>query len=190
MGGIGSGRSYRWKTRATTEEFNKIDIRYMRKAGLLGPNYTGTLSWSCRGEPSGSINYLCYQGRLELSYSYREGTDEWQQITQLIPLDRTPCNYGGERLWFLCPNCKKRVAILYSASKLFLCRHCYQIPYSSQNGGFLDKLINQQCKLGKRIFEYYEYGEGYGKKKGLHWKTFNRLHEKYQRLNRVLEDVV
>ena len=47
----------------------------------------------------------------------------------------------------------------------------------------MGNLISQQHKLGRRIFKHYEYGEGWGKKKGMHWKTFHRLLKRYERLD-------
>jgi hypothetical protein len=176
MGGQGSGNHYRWNKKTTTDEVRRIDIRYMKKIGSLKANHTGSLSWACGGEPTGNIRYTCYRDRLQLNYSFRQHGGEWQPIEQLIPFDRTPCNYGGERLWFLCPCCDRRVGVLYGEDVLFLCRHCYQLPYASQQEGHMNSVISQKHKLGARIFEHYECGEGYGKKKGIHWKTFNRLH--------------
>lgn len=46
----------------------------------------------------------------------------------------------------------------------------------------MDNLVEQKDKLGERIFEYYEGGDGWGKKKGMHWKTYNRLYVRYQLL--------
>ncbi|MDB4002506.1 hypothetical protein N9449_07340 [Oceanospirillaceae bacterium] len=171
--------------KSTTEEVKRIDIRYMRKRGLLKPSTQGSLRWTCRGEPSGDIRYTCSQNQLKLNYRHREHGGEWQSVEQHIPFDRTPCHYGGERLWFLCPRCRKRVAVLYGADVLFLCRHCYQLPYASQNQGYLDKLIDQKHKLGERIFQVYESGDGWGKKKGMHWSTFDRLYRKYKALDQA-----
>jgi hypothetical protein len=56
MGGPGSGGWYRWNKRATTEEIKRIDIRYLKKNGLLSPGRR-SLSWSSGGEPSGYIQY-------------------------------------------------------------------------------------------------------------------------------------
>lgn len=182
MGGPGSGNWYRWNKKATTKEVKRIDVRYMKKRGFLKPNTRGSLSWTCGGEPNGDIRYTCYQHELQLHYRYRQNGHDWQLVEQCIPLERTPCNYGGERPWFHCPRCSKRIAVLYGVDVLFLCRHCYQLPYESQQVDRVSRLIAQKYKLGERIFEYYEYGDGWGKKKGMHWLTFNRLHRKYKAL--------
>jgi hypothetical protein len=47
----------------------------------------------------------------------------------------------------------------------------------------MNNVISQKHKLGERIFEHYDCGEGWGKKKGLHWKTFNRLLSRYQAMD-------
>ena len=139
----------------------------MRKNKLLKPGYMGNLRWTRNGEPNGDIRYACYQSHLQLNYRYREGEDEWKPIEQQIYFERTPCHYGGERLWFLCPRCNRRVGVLCAYDVHFLCRHCYQLPYSSQQESRIDRIISQKHKLGARIFEHYEYGEGFGKKKGI-----------------------
>jgi len=179
MGGIGSGNWCRWSKQTTLEETKRIDIRYMRKQGLLKPSTMGSLRWTRGGEPNGDIRYFCHQNYLQLNYHYRENGGEWQPIEQRIHFDRTPCNYGGERLWFLCPRCNRRVGVLCAYDVHFLCRHCYPLPYSSQQESRIDRIISQKHKLGERIFEYYEHGEGFGKKKGMHRKTFDRLHTRY-----------
>jgi hypothetical protein len=51
-------------------------------------------------------------------------------------------------------------------ARLFLCRHCYGLPYASNTEDALNRSASQKYKLGERIFEYYEYGDGWGKRKG------------------------
>lgn len=180
MGGIGSGRGSRWSTKTTTNEVKRLDVRLMRKQGLLKDGIKSNLRWTRNGKPNGEIGFNVAGDVLHLVFNSRTRGEDWQLIEQAVPLDYTPCNYGGVRPWFLCPRCSKRVALLYGADALFLCRHCYNLPYQSQQQGTTDRAINQKHKLGERIFEHYEYGEGYGKKKGMHWKTYERLHKRYK----------
>lgn len=184
MGGSGSGNRYRWNKQTTLDDVKRIDIRYMKRRGMLKAGWGGSLNWTRCGEPSGEINYLCYNDHLQLNFRYREHGGDWQSMEQRITFDRTSCNYGGERLWFLCPRCSKRVGLLCCDGPLFLCRHCYQLPYASQQQGRMDRLIDQKHKLGEQLFEHYDYGEGWGKKKGMHWKTYHCLHARYKALER------
>ena len=167
----------------TIEDTKRIDIRYMRKQGLLKPGMMGQLLWTFRGQPNGDIRYLTHKDHLAINYCYRAaGGPDWEPVSQVIRFDYTTCHFGGQRTWFLCPACSRRVAVLCGAGKLFLCRHCHQLPYESQLLDDLCRMIEQKHKLGRRIFEYYEYGEGWGKAKGLHWKTYERLYQRYSEL--------
>ncbi len=152
MGGSGSGSYYRWSKRTTKEELRRIDIRYMRKAGLLKPNHTGTLSWNSNGKPSGEIGYTMGKDAMILSYRFENSNEEWEPVEQTVPISRTSCNYGGERTWLHCPICQTRVAILYMVSGLFRCRHCHNIPYSSQQEGKLDRLCRKARKIRNRLY--------------------------------------
>jgi len=185
MGGIGSGRCYKGG-RTTTDQTKSISISYMKRTGGLKPGDAGTLSWRLGNHRIGAISYHCKQHTLEVSYRHKKGEKDWQPISQSIPLERTTCHFGGHRLWFSCPRCNSRVTKLYGLQALFLCRHCYRLPYSSQNQSRLDRLMSEKHKLGTRIFERYEQGEGRGKKKGMHWKTYYRLHSLYRELDHTM----
>lgn len=52
---------------------------------------------------------------------------------QNIKLDRTQPNYGGDRWWFLCPQCNRRVTRLHLPSDAyrFFCRDCHNLSYES-----------------------------------------------------------
>lgn len=75
----------------------------------------------------------------------------WIEVEQAIRLDITACNYGGFRQWFLCFCCQRRVAILYGAGKHFLWRHCYNLAYSSQQEGKMDRLLRKARKIRNNL---------------------------------------
>jgi len=52
---------------------------------------------------------------------------------QLVKVTVTDCNYGGIRIWFICPNCQKRVGKLFRKplSENFFCRDCNNLTYLS-----------------------------------------------------------
>lgn len=185
MGGPGSG--YRWDKVTTVEETQRIDIRYLRKNGLLGAFRRGSLRWNRGGESTDSIAYLMYPDRMELDFKYKQFGGEWQPIRQTIDFDRTACNFGGERKWFLCPQCRRRVAVLCLAGSCFLCRKCYRLPYGSQNEDYLGRVIRRRNKLKDRLFED-DYG--YRRRKGLHRETFDRLFGEYVELDSYIEQAI
>jgi len=175
MGGPGSGDWYRWDKKTTCEEVHRVDIRYMKRQGLLVPGHGGTLSWSCGSQQTGSIGYRVEHNRLVLNYRAKiEG--EWQPIEEPVWFDRTACNYGGERLWFLCPHCGKRVAVLYGYGSRFICRHCADYPYASQNEDYIVRMHRKARKCRRRLGVSGDLTEPIiWKPKGMHQKTFDRL---------------
>jgi len=183
MGGYGSGPQ---SSNPDTDEAKRIDIRYMRKHGLLQPGSMGSLSWMRRGTPNGYIWYTVAQDAedISLNYKVRQYDEDWQPMNYAVRLDVTPCRYGGKRQYFLCPNhhCSRRCEVLYSYGAYFVCRKCCGYLYSSQKGDKLDKLSDARHKLGARIFEDWNGSEGWRKRKRMHWRTFEREHKRYRNL--------
>ena len=176
MGGPGSGTWYRWDRKTTTEEVHRVDIRYLRRRGFLRPGFGGSLSWSRGGEQTGWIRFKVEQDAVVLLYRHCAYGTEWRSVEERVWFDRTPCHFGGERLWFLCPHCGRRVAVLYGAGIRFLCRHCYDLPYASQNETRSDRLLRKARKIRQRLGTSDSLCEPiWDKPKGMHWKTFERL---------------
>ncbi len=53
-------------------------------------------------------------------------------LGQDLEITTTPCYFGNERIWFLCPVCTRRVGTLYKppAKNMLLCRKCHNLSYS------------------------------------------------------------
>jgi len=183
MGGFGSGAWTRYGARQTLDSLRRIEITFLKKIGVLNSSASGTLSWTRNGESNGLINYQIHPAYIELNFNFRRGDrEEWQPVKQRINFDTTACNFGGVRHWFLCPNCYQRVGVLCQGDKLFLCRHCCKVAYSSQNESGLDRLNSRKDKIAKKIFEDYHNGRGWLKKKGMHQKMFDLLYVQYRQL--------
>lgn len=150
MGGLGSGRWFRSRERLTTEDLHQIDIRQMKRQGVLYPNYPGTFSWTEDDSSSESINYEMHRGRLKMKYFVRCDSQQNHYIEE-IEFDSTSCHLGGERYWFLCPCCKTRVTTLYRLHNVYRCRHCHNLSYRSQSESELDRLIRKSRKLRSRL---------------------------------------
>jgi len=172
MGGYGSGR-------ATTSGYLFLDVRYLQRNGFLRPGTSSSQRWSRHGEPVGSINLRADHWDVVLSYSHRgyDDSPEWKEYA--VPLEWTPCHYGGSRPWFRCPasGCGRRVAILYGGS-VFACRHCYQLAYDSQHetphGRALLKTQAIRVKLGGSPGLADPFPD---KPKGMHWRTYYRMRQ-------------
>jgi len=186
MGGIGSGRGYRSRNQTTIEETKRIDVRYLKKRGFLKAGISGSLSWNLGGEPSGDIRFSTEEYQLNLSYRFREYGGDWEPVAQTVRLARTDCHYGSYRTWLRCPRCNTRVGILCCSGKLFLCRHCYKLPYGSQVETKIDRMIRAKQKIESRIF----VSDTYRKTKGMHQATFERLYDQWISLENQVDDAI
>ena len=95
------------------------------------------------------------------------------------PIEWTPCNFGGERPWFVCPevSCGRRVAVLYGPGKYFLCRHCYDLRYESQRKGKADRALRRAQKIRQRLGGSANMTQPFPEKpKGMHHDTYMRLY--------------
>lgn len=182
MGGTGSGRHY-GSGKYTTSEYRKIDIRELKKEGLLRPGKSSIWNWSRNGVRIASIEIKALLDRINLSYKIKNHNDEWEEKEYSVYLEWTECNLGGQRVWFTCPakGCGARVAVLYGGA-IFACRKCHDLAYVSQRESYSDRAMRRADKIREKMG--WKPGIAYPKgvkPKGMHWRTFERLSYKYDR---------
>lgn len=66
-----------------------------------------------------------------------------------------PANYGGYRVYFLCPVCGKRVRFLYLTEYGFICRAHLNANYNRQQMGHWDKLVYDMHEAIRPLGEHY-----------------------------------
>ena len=172
--------------KAVTEHQFQIDLRELKRKGLLKPGRTGELRW----KDSKPVNYTIAQTQMTLEYgSWLFGFDRGGVVlNQTIQLDYTPCNYGGKRTWFICPDCGRRCVVVYGVNRTFLCRKCHGLTYSCQSETKYKRTMRRVKKLlknlGTSIHDYRIY-----KPKGMQGKTFKRKVTEYKRYEKLLWDL-
>lgn len=178
MGGPGSGGWHRWNKRPTIEELCSLDIRLLKRRGMLQPGRSTRLTWS-RGEQSAGAVWAVGEGdALVLVYCVRVDSGAWEDRRNRIALTWTEPPYGGQRPWFLCPACTRRVAVLYNGGQGFVCRHCTRRPYGSQGETPQERSIRKVCTMRTRLGVGHNLTQpinAWQKPKGMHWRTFARL---------------
>ncbi len=164
MGGYGSGRR---GGRDTTDGYRQLDVRKMQRGGFLVPGSWSIWRWSRNGEVFASIQVRADFNRVVLMYRHRSyGDEDWTQEEYPVSLEWTPCYFGGERAWFLCPRpgCGRRVATLWGGA-MFYCRHCYNLAYASQNETAWDRALTKAQAIrdaGLKPFEFYCWRHTFG----------------------------
>lgn len=179
MGGRGSGKWWR-SGRATCESHFAISISTLRANGLLKPGASGTVTWSRCGEVTGSTQVEFLPAGLRLSYRTKRHNEEaWTEIREIIPWATSDQHFGGRRLWFSCPSCRKRCGVLYGG-RHYRCRKCWNLAYESQREEHRVPNTRRAEAIQRRLGGAYSYRVHLPvRPKGMHHQTYHRLCNEY-----------
>jgi hypothetical protein len=179
MGGYGSGRWNGGVAKARADNQSRLDIRELAKIGLNSK----TFGWSKASQfqnrqTNGSITIKRSSRRLPVLCETAESDAPLENQDLFLRFEGTPCNYGGFRLWFLCPVCCRRVAVLY-VSENIQCRLCSQLAYQSSLEVRHNRQLSKAQAIRKRLGGSADMTEPFPTRpKGMHRKTYERLREK------------
>ncbi len=129
----------RWPSRfrLTVEECKSVSTKFLKDHGYLNSRVrSGELCYTIRGRVIGRIGIRVEMpGEEEQNMPptmylwYRaDGKNEKLHRSGLVS---TPCFFGGRRWWFVCPECHRRIGILYLVGTDLGCRLCHDLTYRS-----------------------------------------------------------
>jgi hypothetical protein len=190
MGGYFSGRR---GGRPTADMSLKVDIAHMIRMGQARPgqHLSGSLSWTCGGEPAGSISYIANMVDLEdawLELSYTRGKDDAREhVKQRIALSYTKPHYGGRRWWMICPFKQGRAGILYlpNGGDRFASRAAWQLGYRCQRLAHRDRPFEPLFRLQRKLGSNEGWEAGLRRPKGMWHRTFDRHFDRYVELDGI-----
>ena len=116
---------------------------------------------------------------LKLMYRTQRADGEWQDIDEVVPFVLTPMRFGGQRRWFQCLRCGRKCRVLFGGRR-FRCRRCHRVRYASQSETRLDRAHRGMFKIVKRLDPKEQCNDLPEKPKRMHWRTYNRLVERYE----------
>lgn len=169
---FGAGRPG-WRRKC--EQSLALDVRQLHQKRLLSPGTSFSWHWTTNhGERAGSIGVSVGHQQVTLNYQWTPDGGDPRPITCPLWIDRTPCNYGGQRPWFLCPQCGRRCAVVYFGGRngRYACRNCLNLAYLSEAEDGIGRLWRKQWRLENRL------GPHGTKPKGMHWKTWERISDR------------
>jgi len=107
---------------------------------------------------------------------------------QYVHLSWTPCHFGSERPWMLCPHCRKRVARLFKGMGGYFCRGCIgNPPYESQLRNEMARVYLRVYRLRQRIGGGRPVMSPIPERPYRMWrKTYNRIVAEIERLESSL----
>lgn len=171
----------------------RIDLAWMMRSGYAVPGSyrRGSLEWTCGGQPSGNISYLCdmrdpADSSIELRFTVtNRATGERRDYVQRVPLTFTVPNLGGKRWWMLCPVSGSRVGKLYCprGGDIFASRRAWRLGYQSQRVTARDKPFERLFALQKKLGCPLGWDGGLYRPKGMWHRTFERHLRRYMELD-------
>jgi hypothetical protein len=184
MGGMFSTRWTFAVTRQTTGGRPFLDAAALRRMGDLTPGAVAELTWTdgC-GERIGAIRTVMHRDAATpvrtLVYAARSDDGLWIDMREPVRLEATPCHFGGERLWFICPGCSARRRVLHCHLARFRCRQCHDLAYPSTREDAQGRSIRREVKLqtwlGASRNGLFRIPS---KPRGMHWRTYARAVER------------
>jgi hypothetical protein len=169
----------------------RIDLAWMIRTGRAKPGQwiSGSLGWSCGGEPAGRISYSAnmedpYASELKLSFCRGSGSDR-ESVEQRIRLVFTEPNYGGRRWWMVCPYKGIRVGKLYlpNGGDRFASRKAWRLAYQSQRVAHRDRPFEKLFRLQRKLGCEQGWDSYIRRPKGMWNRTFERHLERYEELD-------
>ncbi|MFZ5426791.1 MAG: hypothetical protein ACOZEN_07435 [Thermodesulfobacteriota bacterium] len=154
----------------------RLDVANLHKCGALESGRAGQITWNRGGGETATVSFQGLGYAVKLMFRVRVNGGEWEEVSQTIHLERTPCRYGGNRPWFTCPGCWGRVGVLYGL-RAFLCRFCHKLTYASQSEDRPDRLLRRANKIRARLGGKAGVSSFIVKPKGMRWATFERMEQ-------------
>jgi hypothetical protein len=171
MGGFNSGNH---GGKRTTGDMHTLDVRRLQRDGLLTPGASFGWQWTRNGNKLASINIMVDSASVTLGYRTKQPDGTWLDMDYPVRIERTACNLGGSRAWWLCPCCGRRVAVIYGG-KIYACRQCQHLTYQSTRDAADTKAFARADAVRKRLGWAAGIAHPQGDKpKGMHRQTYWR----------------
>lgn len=187
MGGYGSG-GHNKRGRIEAETVAKLGADSVAKSGALDEGVDAEWRWRWNTGETSEIGTLGLGRNIGVRLKYRilsDHCDEPMKFDTPIHVQWTPCNFGGERVWWLCPVCGTRCLKLYFRDRRFACRKCQYICHRSQNEIARDRVQSHANKIRQKLGGQPGVEMFPPKPKGMHWRTYDALMDELSEADRA-----
>jgi hypothetical protein len=116
----------------TTAEALALDIRELHPQRELVAGSSIICDWKYGGRIVSQVAVEIRRNSLVLRFARTTSLGSLEPVVSVVSFTSTPCHFGGERRWFRCPKCNRRIAVIYCLSGAFQCLRCHDLAYPSQ----------------------------------------------------------
>lgn len=195
MGGVNSGRR-RSINRGAVEQYPAIDLRVLRRAGLLSAGqctYT-TLHWRNQAPEALSARIFIDLSDTGDASMRIVRSEDYGAMAERVAIECVACPYGGARCYFLCPLIGVRCEQLFLADGIFASRKAHKLTYASQSEDPLSRARRKARKLHRQVEGDFRYARPRGRNR---WRKVQGLKDAkrearalyHDRLRAVVGDV-
>lgn len=198
MGGYGSGGHNMRKS--STGYCPKIDsFWFNRIIPMMSEEDIEQKVKKVEWDNGAKITLLVYQSKIEVDYRYQlNDYDEWTNVKEAIYLSELSNNFGGNRLYFICPSCRNRFRFLYIRSGYFRCRKCNRLNYPTSRKGKNDlpsikmqTILSNKFKIKIKDLSYFDMADYIpDKPKGMHWNTYYKWLEELEKAQEEYDTLI
>lgn len=149
------------------EDFRRLDIREMQRAGLFRVAWSGVWQWKDPTSLRVRASIAVETRDMSLTLRYKHGS---VVVIEALWLRHVPCKFGGSRVLASCPSCKTSCSVLYLRSGVFRCRRCHGLKYTTQSETKHGRLAIKRDKLSAKL-------AGSTRPKGMHKKTYLHIRQ-------------
>lgn len=166
-------------THGTVENFQSFDVYVLHRMGALRESLVSYPMVSFRWP--WLVKLTANRWRIDVEFL--------SGATQRIWLRWSPCNFGGQRPWFVCHRCNRTAGKLYNTGASSTCRRCLGLWYASQRRGAKSRRYLRALKLRLRLKGIANLREPFPPRpKRMHRRTYVRLRQLSERLEKDLRD--
>jgi hypothetical protein len=159
----------------------------LNRSGALVPGSYSNSTWTRGAEPAGDIIISATEDGVTLLYRSRSGNGEWINHRERVRVSWERGGFGGQRPFFHCPDCTRRVLHLYGLGR-YLCRHCHRLCYPSQRECDSDRAQRRANRIRVELGGEPGWQNIPSRPKGMHRRTYDRLINKIIVADAVTDD--
>lgn len=141
-----AGRRYR----ATWEQVSALDADHISGWGAFA-GHVGGIEFDDTEPAKIHVEHDAARDAFSAFYVWKGELEESGPVRSTVRLERRPCRFGGNRVYFICPGCARRTLRLAVLAGGLCCGACGKITWGSRRETQTRRLVRKANKVALRL---------------------------------------